>query len=101
MTMNPEYREGCQSVFTFFRAAEKVALNILIGVLRLYKLLVSPWLGYCCRFYPSCSEFACICLKKYGLPKGLYLSIKRILRCHPWNPGGYDPAGDSTAMREV
>lgn len=44
-----------------------------------------------CRFYPTCSEYAFEAINKFGIKKGLILSIKRILKCHPWNPGGYDP----------
>ncbi|MBI4836860.1 MAG: membrane protein insertion efficiency factor YidD [Candidatus Portnoybacteria bacterium] len=48
--------------------------------------------GFCgCRFYPSCSEYTCRAIEKYGVGKGAWLGIKRILRCHPWNAGGYDP----------
>lgn len=57
----------------------------------LYQKYISPLKPATCRFYPSCSEYTVQALKKYGLLKGLQLSIIRILRCHPFNPGGYDP----------
>lgn len=52
---------------------------------------MSPLLGPCCRFYPSCSEYALDALEKYGFFYGNYLILKRILRCHPWCQGGFDP----------
>jgi uncharacterized protein len=64
---------------------------ILIALLRAYQYAVSPWLGRSCRFFPSCSEYAVEAVGKYGAAKGGYLAIRRILRCHPWHPGGYDP----------
>ncbi|MDZ7291020.1 MAG: membrane protein insertion efficiency factor YidD [candidate division KSB1 bacterium] len=65
--------------------------KILIFVIRIYQKLVSPFLPPSCRFYPSCSEYACQAVEKYGILKGAWLSTKRILRCHPWCPGGFDP----------
>lgn len=64
---------------------------ILIALLRAYQYAVSPWLGRSCRFFPSCSDYAVEAVGKYGAAKGGYLAIRRILRCHPWHPGGYDP----------
>jgi putative membrane protein insertion efficiency factor len=54
-------------------------------------MIISPLFGSVCRFYPSCSQYAIAALGKYGLTKGLGLAVKRLLRCHPWNPGGFDP----------
>ncbi|MCB8816819.1 membrane protein insertion efficiency factor YidD [Desulfosporosinus shakirovi] len=65
--------------------------HILIGMIRLYQVLISPLKGQTCRFYPSCSEYSAQALLKYGLIKGSWKSIKRILKCHPFNPGGHDP----------
>jgi putative membrane protein insertion efficiency factor len=65
--------------------------KILILVIRGYQLVISPWLGEHCRFYPSCSEYTLIAIKTHGAFYGLLLGIKRILRCHPWHPGGFDP----------
>lgn len=63
----------------------------LIAVIRLYQVTVSPLLGPACRFEPSCSRYMVESLKKYGPVKGLARGLRRFLRCHPWNPGGYDP----------
>ena len=60
-------------------------------LIKAYKLLISPLLPNSCRFYPSCSEYALDALNKYGFVKGLWLTIKRIGRCHPFCDGGYDP----------
>ena len=61
---------------------------LFIGV---YQLIISPMLGSNCRFIPTCSEYAMESLKEYGLIKGIFLSIKRIGKCHPWGSHGYDP----------
>jgi len=63
----------------------------LMGFIRLYQLVISPFLPQCCRFHPSCSEYARLALGKYGIVKGGILSLLRILKCHPFHPGGYDP----------
>ncbi len=62
----------------------------LIFFIRLYQLFVSPLLGSRCRFYPSCSEYSLRSIEKYGVFSGSIKSVKRILKCHPWNPGGVD-----------
>jgi uncharacterized protein len=69
----------------------KVLQRILIGGLRVYKAALSPWLGPHCRFHPSCSVYAMEALHCHGVGKGLWLATRRLLRCHPWNPGGFDP----------
>lgn len=63
----------------------------LVLFLRGYQLLISPLFPASCRFYPSCSEYARQALLQYGPLKGLWLSLKRLLKCHPWHPGGHDP----------
>jgi len=62
-----------------------------ILLLRFYRLVVSPWLGSRCRFHPSCSAYAQEALEQHGLFRGVWLSLIRVGRCHPWHPGGYDP----------
>jgi putative membrane protein insertion efficiency factor len=63
----------------------------LIALVRVYQLIISPFLPKTCRFYPTCSSYSLEALKKHGILKGSWLSVKRISRCHPGNPGGYDP----------
>ncbi|MEJ2200118.1 MAG: membrane protein insertion efficiency factor YidD [Desulfuromonadaceae bacterium] len=65
--------------------------KFLIFIIYLYQKFISPLKGPTCRFYPSCSSYACQALRKYGAVKGLYLSFMRICRCHPLHPGGVDP----------
>ena len=60
-------------------------------LIRLYQLIISPWLGPKCRFTPTCSQYAIEALQKYGPIKGLWLSARRIARCHPWGGSGHDP----------
>jgi putative membrane protein insertion efficiency factor len=64
---------------------------ILIVMIRIYQVVISPCLGDHCRFYPSCSEYSVDSIKKFGFIKGIYLAMRRIGRCHPYNDGGYDP----------
>lgn len=63
----------------------------LIFLLQVYRYLISPLLGQSCRFYPSCSHYAQLAIKQHGSCIGLFMIIKRLLCCHPWHPGGYDP----------
>lgn len=65
--------------------------TLLILLLRGYRLAISPMLGRNCRFFPSCSEYAIESLGRYGTLKGSWLALRRVLRCHPWHAGGYDP----------
>ena len=65
--------------------------KILVMLLKVYQYLVSPGFGQTCRFYPSCSCYAIEAVEKRGVLMGLWLTIRRIGRCHPWHPGGFDP----------
>ena len=69
----------------------RIVVMLLIGLVRLYQFTLSPLLGQVCRFEPSCSRYMIGALEKYGLLRGLWKGCGRILRCHPWHPGGYDP----------
>jgi len=64
---------------------------VLIAPIRFYQMAISPLLGPSCRYTPTCSQYAKEAIMKYGPFKGLWLAIKRILRCHPWGGSGYDP----------
>jgi putative membrane protein insertion efficiency factor len=69
----------------------RAVLGWALGMMRLYRWLISPLLPKCCRFMPSCSEYAEQALRKHGLLMGLKLSVLRILRCHPLGGSGFDP----------
>ncbi|HXZ95890.1 MAG TPA: membrane protein insertion efficiency factor YidD [Burkholderiales bacterium] len=62
-----------------------------LTIIALYRFILSPLLGNNCRFAPSCSEYTRDAIVKFGFLKGSWIGLKRILRCHPWNAGGYDP----------
>jgi hypothetical protein len=65
--------------------------TLLIAFVQLYRWFLSPLLGRNCRFYPSCSSYALEALERHGAVQGTWLATRRVCRCHPWNPGGYDP----------
>ncbi|MEZ5585031.1 MAG: membrane protein insertion efficiency factor YidD [Candidatus Competibacteraceae bacterium] len=70
--------------------------KILTGVLRIYQWFISPLLGPHCRFHPTCSQYAIEAIAQQGPARGSWLALKRVLRCHPWHPGGIDPVPQST-----
>ena len=65
--------------------------KLLLFLIRFYRRHISPYRQPCCRFTPTCSQYALEAFRKYGPFKGLWLSVRRILRCHPWGGSGYDP----------
>jgi putative membrane protein insertion efficiency factor len=65
--------------------------TLIVMALRAYRMLISPLLGPRCRFYPSCSHYAEIAVRRHGVLQGSWLTLRRLARCHPWNPGGVDP----------
>ncbi len=65
--------------------------RLLIGLVKAYRLLLSPWLGQSCRFEPTCSVYAISALEEHGAAVGSYLTLRRIARCQPWCEGGHDP----------
>lgn len=67
---------------------------LLMGLVRAYRLLLSPWLGSSCRFEPTCSAYSLQALARFGAGKGSYLTLARLGRCHPWCDGGFDPVPD-------
>lgn len=76
------------NIFTKFLIALAYPIIILV---RIYQLLISPILPASCRYQPTCSQYTIESLKKYGIIKGGWLGLKRILSCHPWGGSGYDP----------
>ncbi|MBW2574689.1 MAG: membrane protein insertion efficiency factor YidD [Deltaproteobacteria bacterium] len=71
-------------------AINRIFRIIPLFLIRAYQLILSPVLAPSCRFYPTCSEYAYQAISRYGLLKGFSLALKRILKCHPFNPGGID-----------
>lgn len=67
----------------------------IVLLIRLYQLAISPLFPPSCRFYPSCSHYAAEAISRYGIVAGATLAIKRVARCHPWQPGGFDPVPNS------
>ena len=65
--------------------------KLAIGFIKLYRLTISPFLGGCCRFHPSCSVYAIESIGRYGLFRGGWLAARRLFKCNPCHPGGYDP----------
>ena len=68
--------------------------RLILGLIRIYQLTLSPLLGSNCRFQPTCSAYATEAIKKFGVLKGGYLSFRRLIKCHPFHEGGYDPVPD-------
>ena len=65
--------------------------RLLLGLIKAYRYLLSPLLGPSCRFYPTCSAYAAEAIDTHGALRGSWLAVRRILKCHPWHPGGIDP----------
>ena len=63
----------------------------MVAAIRLYQYAVSPLFGASCRFHPSCSQYAIDAVQRHGITKGIWLALRRLLRCHPWHQGGFDP----------
>lgn len=73
--------------------------KILIAIIRGYRWLLSPWLGQHCRFHPSCSHYALEAIEQHGSGCGSWLALRRLLRCHPWHAGGFDPVPPANHTR--
>lgn len=65
--------------------------KFVLLIISFYRKFISPIKPPCCRFYPTCSQYMFTAVSKYGVLKGVFLGVKRILKCHPFHPGGYDP----------
>ncbi len=73
------------------RRLSRLPSALLAGLIRGYQLVISPMLPPSCRFTPSCSQYALDAVRRHGAVRGTWLAARRLARCHPWNPGGYDP----------
>jgi putative membrane protein insertion efficiency factor len=77
--------------------ARALSIRALVVTIRIYQLLLSPLLGNCCRFEPSCSRYAQLCIERAGPLRGSWLALLRLLRCHPFCQGGHDPPPEMTS----
>lgn len=75
--------------------------KILVKLIRGYRLVLSPWMGNQCRFYPTCSVYAEQAIDRHGSLKGTWLAGARLLKCHPWHPGGNDPVPEKTSHPDI
>lgn len=76
---------------------QQIPENCLRGLIRGYQVTLSPFIGNQCRFHPTCSHYALDALARHGVMRGVWLTVRRLLRCHPFNPGGFDPVPEATA----
>lgn len=75
----------------FLNILTNLPARMLVALVRLYQILIGPWLGANCRYDPSCSAYMILAVRKYGFWRGGWRGVCRIARCHPWHAGGYDP----------
>jgi uncharacterized protein len=75
--------------------------GLIKAIIQTYRWLISPLLGPVCRFYPSCSAYALEAVNRHGAFRGSWLAVRRLLRCHPFSPGGFDPVPDVHACAEL
>jgi putative membrane protein insertion efficiency factor len=87
-------------IHPLFRRLSSAGLWIALSLIALYRLGISPLLGPRCRFYPSCSEYGAQALERFGLMKGLWLTIRRLGRCHPFHAGGHDPVPETATASD-
>lgn len=74
--------------------------RLILGFIKLYQLILSPVLGANCRFQPTCSHYASQAIDRFGVVKGGYLSLRRLIKCHPFHEGGYDPVPEITDVQK-
>lgn len=74
---------------------------MLVKIIRFYQIIISPLFGPSCRFHPSCSSYAQGAISEHGILAGGWLAIRRLGKCHPWHPGGFDPVPENTSKKSV
>ncbi|WP_378186916.1 membrane protein insertion efficiency factor YidD [Aquimarina sp. W85] len=84
----------------FTTSLKKVLALPFIGLVRLYQGVISPLTPATCRYHPTCSQYTLVALQRFGLFKGGFLAVKRILSCHPWGGKGYDPVPDTVEQKK-
>ncbi len=85
--------ENTKRLLNMFRSVLVLLTWIVLLPIFLYRYMISPFLGQHCRFYPSCSAYSITAIRNHGIIRGLFLTINRLLKCHPWHPGGVDHSG--------
>lgn len=85
----------------FLHAVVRIPGRVLLALLWLYQHVVSPFTPPTCRFYPSCSQYAVVAIRRHGALRGTWLAGRRLLRCHPWTPGGVDDVPAARASRRL
>jgi uncharacterized protein len=85
------------SVRRALASLRQLVTDVLCASIRIYQCLLSPLLGNCCRFEPSCSRYTQLCIERLGPVRGTWLGLLRLLRCHPFCPGGHDPPPEVTS----
>jgi putative membrane protein insertion efficiency factor len=70
---------------------KQLPVMFALGLIHFYRFAISPFLGSNCRYTPTCSAYALVALRRFGFRRGTMLGLRRVLRCHPWHPGGHDP----------
>jgi len=93
----PVVRASRRAANALARELRASVVTLLCLSIRVYQYLLSPLLGNCCRFEPSCSRYALVCIERLGPVRGSWLSLRRLLRCHPFCPGGHDPPPEVTS----
>ncbi len=74
---------------------------LFIGLVRAYKIMISPYFPSSCRYHPTCSTYSIEAFRKHGSIKGLWLTLRRIGRCHPWSEGGFDPVPENQTHSKI
>lgn len=74
---------------------------LLIGLVRFYQLVISPWIPSSCRYHPTCSQYSINAFREHGALRGFWLTVKRIARCHPWSEGGHDPVPERQTNSKI
>jgi putative membrane protein insertion efficiency factor len=93
--------DGESSVRRIIGRAGRLAARPLIWLIRAYQLVISPLTPPSCRYYPSCSAYALTAIQRFGPLKGTWLAVRRLLRCHPWSPGGVDHVPERSSSRAL
>lgn len=89
--MAKDQQKSQKRLTRFFEATHQGLIKVVLIFIKGYRLILSPWIGNQCRFYPTCSHYAEDAYQQHGFIKGSYLTLRRIIRCNPWHKGGYDP----------